>query len=404
MLQQVMAFAEEYIFTLSTLIMVIVSPLYMLMIVYSIQNRFLISVGTSVVCYVLFVVDIYTNILSDVVESWSPIPSISDYLFIFFIAIPIGVFQGNVELKMESMEEDEDGTLKILVQEEAEFCEYVEEAIGEKKKDEVCIIIDGKNCSNVRNLFREFAYKFEFPDDFNENWDEFGECMNDLYWIEEERCTVYIHNSDQLLQDYVEDFNVFMSHLGDACMTWDNEREVDGFCMVMHCIPAKEEELMAKLEVAKCEGKYVYEQELIEIIYDVHTLEGTNYIEILPGEGEIEYWSESSIFFKEEHFGYIMPAFEKYYERFDYCGINEIRIHTWNEILAELEEIKEYLMSHPNPHSLGHVVGFIYEGVEAAFMQNYAENRNQLIVMITDSQAWIEEQSKTTKVITVLGM
>jgi hypothetical protein len=398
MLQDVMTFVENHVFTLSTLVFVIASPLYFWMIFQSIRNRFFISVGTSVVFYIVFVTDLYME--------W--IPEVSTNLIIsvlvngLLIWIPAAIYQGEVELKNES--EEDEGTLTILVQEEAEFREYVEEACNGKEKDEVCIVIEGDNCNNVPCLFREFAYKFDFPSDFDESWYAFEECMNDLRWLEAERCTIYIHNGDQILQGDMDNFNLFMSHLGDACLTWGDEREFDGFCVVMHCTPEKEEELMARLEKAKQRVEDVYEQEAIEIISDVNILQGSCYMEIFPNNYEGGYWNESSIFLTEENFGYIMPVFEKCCEEFDYCGVNGMDIRTWNEILKELEEMKQYLLNHPEPHSLEHIVGFIYDGVEEAFMKDYNENRKQLISMITEFQVWIEEQSKTTKVISVLGM
>ncbi|MCM3441448.1 hypothetical protein AB3Z07_28430 (plasmid) [Metabacillus halosaccharovorans] len=56
---------------------------------------------------------------------------------------------------------------------------------------------------------------------------------------------------------------------------------------------------------------------MIEIIYDASILEGSCYIEILPENYKGECWSNSSIFFSEDNFGYIMPVLEKCYKNFD---------------------------------------------------------------------------------------
>ncbi|MEE3952762.1 hypothetical protein [Peribacillus frigoritolerans] len=143
---------------------------------------------------------------------------------------------------------------------------------------------------------------------------------------------------------------------------------------------------------------------MIEIIYDASTLEGSCYIEVLPDKYNGECWNTSSIFFTEDNFGYIMPAFEKCYKKFDYYAFNEIDIETWKLIIMELEEMKQYLSDNPNPQSLKDVLGFPFVYSEEEFMENYDTNLKQLISMITEFQWWINEKSALTKFISVLGM
>ncbi|MGE7024560.1 hypothetical protein [Solibacillus cecembensis] len=143
---------------------------------------------------------------------------------------------------------------------------------------------------------------------------------------------------------------------------------------------------------------------MIEIIYDASTLEGSCYIEVLPDKYKGECWNTSSIFFTEENFGYIMPAFEKCYKKFDYYAFNEIDIETWKLIIRELEKMKQYLSDNPNPHSLKDVLGFQFVNSEEEFLENYDTNFKQLISMITEFQLWINEKSVSAKFISVLGM
>lgn len=143
---------------------------------------------------------------------------------------------------------------------------------------------------------------------------------------------------------------------------------------------------------------------MIEIIYDASTLEGSCYIEVLPDKYKGECWNKSSIFFTEDNFGYIMPAFEKCYKKFDYYAFNEIDIATWKLIILELEKMKQYLSNNPNPHSLKDVLGFPFVYSEEEFMENYDTNLKQLISMITEFQSWINEKSVSAKFISVLGI
>jgi len=140
---------------------------------------------------------------------------------------------------------------------------------------------------------------------------------------------------------------------------------------------------------------------MIEIIYDARTLEGSCYIEVLPDKYKGECWNTSSIFFTEENFVYIMPAFEKCYKKFDYYAFNEIDIETWKLIIWELEKMKQYLSDNPNPHSLKDVLGFLFVNSEEEFLENYDTNFKQLISMITEFQSWINEKSVSAKFISV---
>ncbi|PMC33878.1 hypothetical protein CJ195_26015 [Bacillus sp. UMB0899] len=143
---------------------------------------------------------------------------------------------------------------------------------------------------------------------------------------------------------------------------------------------------------------------MIEIIYDASFLEGSCYIEILPDNYKGECWSNSSIFFSEDNFGYIMPVFEKCYKNFDYYGFNEIDIDTWKSIIKELQKMKDYLSNNPEPNSLKAVIGFPFIYSEEEFMETYDNNIKQLITMITEFQKWIEDKISSTKVISILGM
>lgn len=143
---------------------------------------------------------------------------------------------------------------------------------------------------------------------------------------------------------------------------------------------------------------------MIEIIYETSSLEGSCYIEILPDKYKGECWNTSSIFFTEENFGYIMPALEKCYNKFDYYAFNEIDIDTWSQINKELEIMKQFLVSNPNPNSIKDVVGFRYDYIEKELIENYDTNIKQLIIMITEFQSWIEQKILSTKFISVLGI
>ncbi|HBT73823.1 MAG TPA: hypothetical protein DEB37_16735 [Lysinibacillus sp.] len=143
---------------------------------------------------------------------------------------------------------------------------------------------------------------------------------------------------------------------------------------------------------------------MIEIIYDTNSLEGSCYIEILPDQYRGECWNSSSIYFTEDNFGYILPAIDKHYKKFDYFAFNEIEMDIWDLINQELERMKQFLNSKPNPNSLKEGIGFLYGYSEQEFIENYDTNVQQLITMITEFQSWIMQKRSTTQFISVLGI
>lgn len=143
---------------------------------------------------------------------------------------------------------------------------------------------------------------------------------------------------------------------------------------------------------------------MIEIITDVHNLEGTCYIEVLPDIYKGECWNTSSIYFTEENFSYMLPVFEKCCKEFDYYAFNEIDIDTWKVISFELEQLKIFLIEKPVKITLKEVLGFPFVYSEKEFMENYDTNSAQLITMITQFQLWIQKKSLVTSFISVLGI
>lgn len=74
----------------------------------------------------------------------------------------------------------------------------------------------------------------------------------------------------------------------------------------------------------------------IKIITDKKELEGTCYFEIMPGRYKGSCWKDGSIFFEEEVFSLIEPAFERHVPKYDHYAFTDISKEQWNKILEDL--------------------------------------------------------------------
>lgn len=145
--------------------------------------------------------------------------------------------------------------------------------------------------------------------------------------------------------------------------------------------------------------------ESIEIIDNLESLKGTCYLEIKPGKFTGEHWNEGSIFFTDETFTYFSNVIEKHCSKYSLWGMCEIDRETWKLIVEGLEDIKLFLMANPNPYELTNYIGFLYpDTTEKYFKENFTQNLNGLIQVITEFQTWITAKIKKYECISILGI
>jgi hypothetical protein len=142
----------------------------------------------------------------------------------------------------------------------------------------------------------------------------------------------------------------------------------------------------------------------IAIIHHRFELEGTGYIEIVPGKYQQKHWQEGSLFFDEETFGFIEPIFEKHMTGYDHYDMNDGSKQQWLEILNELEELNELLNLATEFESVLGKVGFIFSGTRDRFQTHFEESKKSLIEMNKEFISWVREAIKIHDHIAVLGI
>jgi hypothetical protein len=142
----------------------------------------------------------------------------------------------------------------------------------------------------------------------------------------------------------------------------------------------------------------------IRIIKNKTDLEGTSYIELLPGEYKEICWNEGSIFFEEETFGYLELTLQKHVLEYNRYAFTQIKLDAWFEIIEELKSLKLLLQKAQSVGDLSDQVKFIFRDSEQRFAENFQTSKEALASVIEELCAWIDAKARAHACITVLGL
>lgn len=144
--------------------------------------------------------------------------------------------------------------------------------------------------------------------------------------------------------------------------------------------------------------------EPIGMITDKQELDGTGYIELLPGVFTGKVWSKNSVYLSEESFGYIEPVFEELMADFNRFAFTEVVSDVLPELVAKLRRLADFLTKVKGTDELNGRIGFVYAETEALFALDFSSNRQALVDMIGELCDWLEKQAGEQDAISVLGL
>jgi hypothetical protein len=144
--------------------------------------------------------------------------------------------------------------------------------------------------------------------------------------------------------------------------------------------------------------------EEIRIITNKGELEGTCYIEVLPGPYREQCWNEGSLFFEEEVFGYLEPIIQRHVETYDHYAFTEIKKEQWLAIINDFDKLELQLTSSKLVSDLQDQVGFIFKRGDERFSSNFDINKIALSKLISEFSKWIRAKTNEHDSITILGM
>ena len=142
----------------------------------------------------------------------------------------------------------------------------------------------------------------------------------------------------------------------------------------------------------------------IAIIRDKSKLEGTCYIEIVPGKYQKKHWQEGSLFVDEEVFGFIEPIFERFISGYDHYSMNDASKSEWIKIIDQIEQLNELLKSSSEFEAIDGQVGFLSDGTRDRFQTNFEESKKLLVEMNQELIYWVRDVLNTHEHIAVLGL
>lgn len=142
----------------------------------------------------------------------------------------------------------------------------------------------------------------------------------------------------------------------------------------------------------------------IRLIRDKSELQGTCYIEVLPGEYKGQCWNDGSLFLAEDVFGLVEPVIKRHEPRFDHYSFVAIRRPAWERITADLVRLADRAESATGIGDLRGEVGFIFRPTEAEFAQDFRANADSLARLARELAGWVREQLREHECVSVLGM
>jgi hypothetical protein len=144
--------------------------------------------------------------------------------------------------------------------------------------------------------------------------------------------------------------------------------------------------------------------EPITILRDPAALEGTAYIELLPGGYRASCWNLGSVFFTEEVFGYLEPIIERHEPRFDHYDFVDVDRSTWSAIVDDFADLARALRTASSVDDVEPLLGFFFQGTRQDFAASFGENADALAALLDELCTWLQDQLSRENVIAVLGM
>lgn len=142
----------------------------------------------------------------------------------------------------------------------------------------------------------------------------------------------------------------------------------------------------------------------MKVIYDPKELEGSCYIEILPGKYNGVCWNSESIYFDEESFTFFEKTISMAQPNYDHFAFTEIDQKAWRRIVDQLDIIREFLEENPKIDEIDNYFDFIYEYIRQEFVDDFEKNVTKLAALFKEFQSWIVRKLQSHDYISVLGI
>ena len=142
----------------------------------------------------------------------------------------------------------------------------------------------------------------------------------------------------------------------------------------------------------------------IRAITDKSELEGTAYVELLPGKYRDSCWNDGSLFFEEEVFGYFEPSIKKHVPDFDHYAFTEMDAVQCALVASSLRELAGSAQSAATVEQLEGNIGFLFQGSAQRFEDDLPENLSALAWLAEELADWLVVQASSHEHVSILGL
>lgn len=142
----------------------------------------------------------------------------------------------------------------------------------------------------------------------------------------------------------------------------------------------------------------------IEVIRDNTKLNGTCYIELLPGPYKKKCWNSNSVFLEDDVFGLLEPTFEKHFPTFDHFAFQEISRDVWIAIISDLQSLSSGIKSAGTVENISPSLGCLIKQTNEDFNSQSTEHSLSLSRAIDELIEWLNTTLIDYETISVLGM
>jgi hypothetical protein len=141
----------------------------------------------------------------------------------------------------------------------------------------------------------------------------------------------------------------------------------------------------------------------LHILKEKSDLEGTAYIELLPGKYTGKCWNKGSLFLDEAMFGFFEKIVERSLPEYDHYAFTEVSSTRWQPIIVRFKSLAEELSSAEASKDIPTDVHFYLKDTEQRFKKDFKLNTKLLEQVATELADWLEVTLRHHESVTILG-
>jgi len=142
----------------------------------------------------------------------------------------------------------------------------------------------------------------------------------------------------------------------------------------------------------------------LHLVRDKTSLEGTVFIELLPGRYKGTCWNSGSVYLDEETFGLFEGVIELEVPEYSRYAFTDVTRAKWLRIAARIHAFASELRAAKSWQALPKDIRFIFLGTEARFAEDLPTNAQELANTATELASWVEHVLQEHEAIAILGI